>query len=552
MAPEDGGTVLIVAIFKGWKDSQDAAFAAQLPRYFASPGNTEIRAMNSDSTTLTATYTGINQPAVMNPGSVLYANSKTGMLARLQAQKSGNGEAIARAQSTLEREFIAHCPRSAQLYARALKVFPGGVTHDNRRVLGNSLYVSRARAARKTDVDGHEYIDYWVGHGALLLGHGFSSVVEATHLAMQEMSHPGACHEREILWGELVKDMLPGAERVRFTASGSEATALAVRLARALHNKPVILKFEGHFHGWLDHAVQGVDLPFDVPFSSGVPTNVRELTVAVNARDLNLVETILKIRNDIAGIIIEPTGASGGTVPVKPEFLKGLRELADKYGVALIFDEVITGFRLAPGGAQERFGVRADLTCLAKVLAGGLPGGAVCGSKSYFSKMEFSGDAKFDRYNRVTHYGTFNANPVSAAAGIATLMEIKRNDGDVCRRAEAFTDSLRNGLNTLFRLQNVPWAAYGFGSVFHLLTSDAEVGAALRDGKVDAADVEVKVLKQKSAIDGVLRRALLLQGIDLPQGRQAWSSAAHSPIEMRETTEAFGLAIERLKALKCV
>lgn len=508
--------------------------------------------MHSNAATQTATYTGTSQTAVLNPGTVLYSNSKTGMLARLQAEKSNNGEALARAQSALEREFIAHCPRSAQLYARALKVFPGGVTHDNRRVIGNSLYVSRARAARKTDVDGHEYIDYWVGHGALILGHGFSSVVEATHLAMQEMAHPGACHEREIIWGELIKDMIPGAERVRFTASGSEATALAVRLARAVHNKPVILKFEGHFHGWLDHAVQGVELPFDVPFSSGVPANVRELTVAVNARDLNLVEDVLKRRNDIAGIIIEPTGASGGTVPVKPEFLQGLRALADTYGVALIFDEVITGFRLAPGGAQERFGVRADLVCLAKVLAGGLPGGAVCGSKQYFSKMEFSGDAKFDRHHRVAQYGTFNANPVSAAAGIATLQEIQRNDGDVCRRAEAFADSLRNSLNTLFRLHDVPWAAYGFGSVFHLLTSDAEAGTALRDGTVAAADVAVKTLKQKSAIDGVLRRALLLQGIDLPQGRQAWNSAAHAPLEMRETTEAFGLAIERLKALKCI
>src|SRR5207248_1381327 len=142
------------------------------------------------------------------------------------------------------------------------------------------------------------------------------------------------------------------------------------------------------------------------------------------------------------------------------------------------------------------------------------------------------------RHNRVVQYGTFNANPISAAAGIATLQEIKKNEGEMCRRAEAFTDSLRAGLNTLFRLHGVPWAAYGFGSVFHLLTSDAEAGTALRDGKVEAADVEVKILKQKSAIDGVLRRALLLQGIDLPQGRQAWSSAAHAPLEMRETMEA--------------
>src|SRR5262249_18323849 len=156
------------------------------------------------------------------------------------------------AQSQLEREFILRCPRSAQLYARALQVFPGGVTHDNRRVTGNSLYVSKAAGAHKTDVDGNEYIDYWVGHGSLILGHTFPSVVDAAHHAMQDVSHPGACHEREILWGELIKEMVPNAERVRFTASGSESSALAVRLARATHGKPSILKFEGHFHGWLD------------------------------------------------------------------------------------------------------------------------------------------------------------------------------------------------------------------------------------------------------------------------------------------------------------
>jgi glutamate-1-semialdehyde 2,1-aminomutase len=267
---------------------------------------------------------------------------------------------------------------------------------------------------------------------------------------------------------------------------------------------------------------------------------------------LNRVEDMLKEHDDIAAIIVEPTGASGGTAPVTPEFLHGLRALADKYGVGLIFDEVITAFRIAPGGAQERFGVKPDLTCLAKIVAGGLPGGAVCGSKKYFAKMDFTSDAKQDRFNRVVQYGTFNGNPVSAAAGIATLQAIKRSDGEVCRRAERFTDNLRTGLNTLFRLHNVPWAAYGFGSIFHLLTSDPETGTLLRDKKIEATNVDPLILKRKSSIDGVLRRALLLQGVDLPQGRQAWTSAVHMPLEGRETVEAFGLAIERLKALKCL
>lgn len=463
-----------------------------------------------------------------------------------------DAETLARAQTALEREFIRHCPRSAQLYARALQVFPGGVTHDNRRVLGHSLYINKARGARKIDVDGNEYIDFWMGHGALINGHNHNEVVEAVHLAAMDIMHPGACHEREIVWAELVKETIPSAERVRFTASGSEATALAFRLARATHGKSVVIKFEGHFHGWLDHAVNGVDLPFDTPFSAGVPGEVRDMTLVLPPRDLNRVESVLKTRKDIAGIIIEPTGASGGSVPVKPEFLKGLRTLADKYNVALIFDEVITGFRLAPGGAQQRFGVMPDLTCLAKILAGGMPGGAVCGSKAYFAKMDFSTDAKHDRVNRVTHYGTFNGNPVSAAAGIATIKAVKEDNGEVCKHAEAFTESLRNALNTLFRVQNTPWAVYSSGSVFHILTSDRETGIALRDRTLEAADADPRVLKQKGPLDGILRRALLLQGVDIPQGRQAWTSAVHTPLEIRETMEAFGLAIERLRALKCL
>ncbi|HLX62617.1 MAG TPA: aminotransferase class III-fold pyridoxal phosphate-dependent enzyme [Planctomycetota bacterium] len=474
------------------------------------------------------------------------------LLSRLRDSGTSASETFARAQSVLEREFICRCPRSTQLYARAVRVFPGGVTHDNRRVLGHSLYLSKARGARKTDVDGNSYIDYWVGHGALLLGHGAQEVVEAVSLAAQEIMHPGGCHEREVLWGELVRQMVPSAERVRFTASGSEATALAVRLARAATGKSVILKFEGHFHGWLDHAVNGVDLPFERPFSSGVPDPIRGQTLVLPPRDLNLVEEALKTRGDIAGIILEPTGASGGTVPVKPEFLDGLREMATRYRVALIFDEVITGFRLAPGGAQERFGVKPDLTCLAKILAGGMPGGAVCGSKAFFSKMEFSTDAKHDRAHRVTQYGTFNGNPVSAAAGIAALQGVKRMDGSAGRRAENFTETLRNALNTLFRLLDTPWAAYGTGSVFHLLISDRDAAIALRDRQANPANIAPQILKQKSPLDGLLRRALLLQGIDLPQGRQAWTSAEHGQAEIRETMEAFGLAIERLKALRCL
>ncbi|MGD0088420.1 MAG: aminotransferase class III-fold pyridoxal phosphate-dependent enzyme [Planctomycetota bacterium] len=480
------------------------------------------------------------------------ASAPAGSIVPVRTAYTAHGEtpradSLSEALAALEKDFARRCPKSVELYRRAAAAFPGGVTHDSRRVAGPSLFVSQAGGARKLDPDWNLYVDYWVGHGSLLLGHGRQEVVQAIQLAAQDATHPGACHEREVLWAEQVLKLVPGAERVRFTASGSESTALAVRLARGLTGKPCILKFEGHFHGWLDHAVQGVDVPFDVPFSTGVPEAVRGLTCVLPARDLNIVAETLARRNDIAAIILEPTGAAGGSVPIRSEFLHGLRELASRHGVVLIFDEVITGFRLAPGGAQERFNVRADLTCLAKILAGGMPGGAVCGTRAAFAAMEFTADAKRNRAHRVAQYGTFNANPVCAAAGTAMLRLV--SDGKPQRQAEAYADKLRAGLNALFRQERLSWAAYGFSSVFHILTSDAPAGAGLRDGQLEAADVAPVLLKQKGPLDGLLRRALQLEGVDLPPGRQAWISAAHGEAELRDTLASFSRAIARLRAL---
>lgn len=459
-------------------------------------------------------------------------------------------DSFGEASAVLEKEFARRCPQSVQLYERGKAAFPGGVTHDNRKLGGPALYVRKAKGARKVDADGNSYIDYWVGHGALILGHGRMEVVEAVHLAAQDMMHPGACHEREVMWAEQIQKMVPSAERVRFTASGSESSALAVRMARAMTGRHLVMKFEGHFHGWLDHAVEGVDLPFDRPFSAGVPQDVREHTVVLPSRDLNLVEEYLKNNDGVAAIIVEPTGASGGSVPIRPDFLRGLRALTIEYGAALIFDEVITGFRLAPGGAQQRFNVMPDLTCLAKIAAGGMPGGAVCGSREAFSVMEFSADSARDRMRRVQQYGTFNASPATAAAGYQTLRLVE--DGEACKKAESFTNKLRSSLNELFRAAELPWGAYGFSSVFHILTSSAEDGLAIRDNQIDAADVDPVILKQKGPVDALLRRALQLEGVDLPPGRQAWTSAVHGAAELRDTVDAFQRAIERLRDLRCI
>jgi len=459
-------------------------------------------------------------------------------------------ETLAQARKVLEARVAQRCPLSLLLNERARQAFPGGVTHDNRYVHAPALFVKSARGARKTDVDGNCYIDYWMGHGALLLGHGQREVVEAVHLAAQEVMHPGACHEREVLWAERVRTLVPSAECVRFTASGSEATALAVRLARALTGKDVIIKFEGHFHGWLDHAVPGVDVPFEEPWSQGVPEAVRALTVVLPANALDVLRDTLAKRGDVAAVIVEPTGGAGGAAPITPDFLVGLRELCTRYDVKLIFDEVITGFRIAPGGAQERFGIYPDLTCLAKVLAGGMPGGAVCGPHESFAPMSFSGDAVKDRLRRVAQYGTFNAAPTCAAAGTATLRLVE--NGAPCRLAEAAAETLRDRLNELFRHESAAFAAYGFSSSLHLFTADPAAARLLRDGEIQAIQIKAATLKQKGTLDALLRRALLLEGVDLPPGRQAWLSAAHGADCLDETVQAFGRALCALRELGCI
>ena len=301
--------------------------------------------------------------------------------------------------------------------------------------------------------------------------------------------------------------------------------------------------------GAIDSSVISQHLLRGEPWSRGVPELLRPLTRVLPNNDLASVEGLLRRHGDVAAVILEPTGASGGTIPLASGFLEGLRELCTRYGAKLIFDEVITGFRVAPGGAQERFGVWPDLTCLAKILAGGMPGGAVCGPRASLAPMEFSGDGTRDRLRRVVQYGTFNASPVCAAAGVAALALVE--GGAPCREAEAFAVALRGGLNELFRTEDVPAAAYGFSSIFHLFTAEPAAARLLRDGEVSAEQIHAGMLKKKGPLDGLLRQALLLEGVDLPPGRQAWTSAAHGKAELEETLAAFSRAIGALRQLGC-
>lgn len=423
-------------------------------------------------------------------------------------------------------------PRSASLHDRAVRLLPGGVTHDVRLAEPFPLAVARAEGARKWDVDGHELVCYVMGHGALLLGHGHPEVIGAIREQAGRALHPGACHELECEWADLVVRLVPSAERVRFTASGTEASLLALRVARAATGRGTVVKLAGHFHGWHDQMATGSDPPFDQPDTAGLPTAVAESTRVVAAEAGALAE-VLRTR-DVAAVMLEPTGAAWGTVPLSDGFLAAARRLADETGTLLVFDEVVSCFRWAPGGVQELTGVVPDLTVLGKVLAGGMPGGAVCGRADLFELL--SGPAAGPR--RVAHPGTHNAHPLSAAAGVATLGLVA--SGEPQGHADRLASWLRDELTAVFRKRGVPGRAFGESSTFHLL-----FGHEGNQHALDAATLKASV--PPATLANALNCAMLTEGVHLFHG-SGFVSSAHGEREVELTVCAFGAALEQLQA----
>jgi glutamate-1-semialdehyde 2,1-aminomutase len=439
---------------------------------------------------------------------------------------------------SIEQQYRHRFARSARLAAEARDTLPGGVTHDGRTAPLFPLFMERAAGPYKWDVDDNRMIDYVCGHGALLLGHSHPAVVAAVQAQAAGGTHFGAEHAATLRWGGLVQELVPGAERVRFTSSGTEATMLALRLARAFSGRPTIIRFQGHFHGWHDGIAPGAD-PDDP--NAGLLEEALGHILTLPA-ELDVVADTLAHRDDIAAVILEPTGASYGTLPLDTAFLQGLRALTAERRVLLICDEVVTGFRVAPGGAQARAGVSADLTCLAKILAGGLPGGAVAGREEILRRLAAGENGPG---GRIRHQGTFNANPLSAAAGVAALELIA--SGTPGELAAARGAELRAALNEVFaanRLQG--FTAYGDGSIVHLF---ADPAAQVEPGAAPAGQPLASVKRGGDArVLASLRMALQLGGVDLMRGRSAFVSAAHGAEDVRATAEAFDAAIGMLKA----
>jgi glutamate-1-semialdehyde 2,1-aminomutase len=427
-------------------------------------------------------------------------------------------------------------PRSEALTGDAGRVIAAGITHDIRHLKPFPIYVERAQGTRKWTADGQELIDYWMGHGALFLGHGHPAILAAVREQMERGTHYGACHALEVRWAELVQRLVPSAERVRFTSSGTEATQLALRLSRAFTGKPNVVKFEGHFHGWHDYAAAGVKPPYDVPMSAGIPQESLAHVLLCPPNNLEAVERLLASRSDVAAVILEPGGGSSGTIPTDRGYLAGLRDLTQRHGVVLIFDEVITGFRYSPGGVQQQAGVTPDMTALAKILAGGLPGGAIVGRADIMAGLGFTADAAKNRAGRVAHAGTYNANPLSAAAGIAMLSQIA--DGEKHRRADRTASLLREELNGVWRRLGVPGCIYGEASIVNYslereLTTGPEAGA--HDHR------RLQAIAKPDAYHA-LRCALILNGVDICP-LHGWVSAVHTDADVEKTVQAFEKAL---------
>ena len=361
---------------------------------------------------------------------------------------------------------------SQNLFKRALKLIPGGVNSPVRAcksVSADPLFVNRAQGCLIFDADDNCYIDYIGSWGPLILGHRHPAVIEAITSVLERGTSFGAPIDLEVQLAQMVIEAVPSVEMVRMVNSGTEATMSAVRLARGVTQRDTIIKFDGCYHGHADTllvaAGSGV-ATLGIPGSPGVPESVAQHTLSLPYNDIDrLKEVMQKQGESVAGIIVEPVAGNMGVVPPAPGFLEALREFANQYGSILIFDEVMTGFRVAYGGAQALYGVTPDLTCFGKIIGGGLPVGAYGGKRELMSKIAPQGS--------VYQAGTLSGNPVAMAAGIATLKQIQK-DG-FYKALDAKAEQLLSGLEQAARKATIPVQAKRVGSMLGFFFNDREV-----------------------------------------------------------------------------
>lgn len=406
--------------------------------------------------------------------------------------------------------------KKSEEYSRLIAdVIPGGVDSPFRgfeEVGGHTIFFNRAQGSRLYDIDNNAYLDYLGAWGPAILGHCVPEIVGACKSAIELGAVFGAPHELELEMAKLVIEAIPSIEKVRFVSSGTEAVMSAVRLARGFKKKDKIVMFEGGYHGHSDATLcsQGHNS------SAGVPSSTSEHTVLATFNDLESVRQVFgKYKGEVAALVVEPVCGSMGVIPPDPGFLEGLGQLCSKHGVVFICDEVLTGLRVARGGAQSLYGIKPDITCLGKALGGGMPIGAYGGSAEIMAHLQPGGD--------VYQAGTFSGNPVTMAGGIATLKLLA--DPTVYRTLEDRTTQLFEGLQTCIDKKSLPIQLQRVGSMFGIIFSNKPV----RNWQ-DHLSIDAKAFAQ-------FFHKILARGVYMPPSSvdAACVSAAHSEADIEET-----------------
>lgn len=432
--------------------------------------------------------------------------------------------------------------KSDKLFEESRRYFAGGVATNTRLTPEmNPIFFERGRGSRMYDVDGNEYIDYVLAWGPLILGHCPSAVVDAVKKQLDLGTIFGSCVREEGLLSRKVCDCLPSVELVRFTSSASEGVHMTLRLARAFTGKSKIVKFEGAYHGWFDNVLvsthppssnmAGLESePHPIPETMGQPRKVLEDILTVPWNRLDVIErTIRRHSNEIAAVIAEPVMCNNGVIPPGDEFLEGLREITRKNEIVLIFDETITGFRIALGGAQGYYNVVPDLTVFGKGMGGGYPIAGFGGRKDIMNLVA---------EGKVGHFGTYNANSLCVVAALATLEELSKDNGAVYDRIIEMGKKLMDGIKEIFSKNGLPVVLQGPGTFFSALFTDKPVTTYRDTFRLDRA------LYSKFWV------RLLDMGIRVwPSARGLWYlSAAHTDDDILTTLDAVKGVVRGLRS----
>ncbi len=414
-------------------------------------------------------------------------------------------------------EYEKRTSGSKRLFARAKKVFAGGVNHNARFYEPYPIFVKRAKGQHIWDEDGNRYTDYWMGHMALILGHSPKAVVEALRAQVENGTHYGMGSRLSVDLGEEVQKSVPCAESMRFCNTGAEATMYLVRLARGFTGRRTIIKMAGGWHGYNTELNKGVHSPFDSSEGTGILGEEQSHVRSVRFNDLEAARAaVAKSEGDAAAILLEPVLGAAGCIPAEKDYLKGLREIADSHDVLLAFDEIITGFRVALGGAQERYGVKPDLATFGKIAGGGLPLGLVCGRQDVLSLADPSRKERFVSIGG----GTFSENPLSMAAGLATLRYLRRHSDSIYPRLEEEGIAVREGIDAAMGGEGVEVHTTGLGSLF--LT---HFGSTPRNA--EEASREQKAFGHRYALQ------LMSDGVFLLPGHPGGISMAHTKGDLK-------------------